>query len=64
MKGVLEAVVKSFDRTVRLRVISSCLPVRDVEHLAQFKLEVGSELRATIRSDRFRDTKTGNPSKS
>ncbi len=64
VRSVLEAAVKSFDRIVRLRVISSCLPVGDVEHLAQFKPEVGSELQATIRSDRFRDTKTGNPSKS
>jgi hypothetical protein len=33
--------------------------VGDVEHLAQFKPEVRSELRATIRSDRFRDAKMG-----
>jgi hypothetical protein len=37
VRGVLEAAVQSFDRTVRLRVVSSCLPVGDVEHLAQFK---------------------------
>jgi hypothetical protein len=39
-KGVLEAAVESLNRTVRLRVISSCLSVGDVEHLAQCEPEV------------------------
>ncbi len=48
--------MKLFDCTVRLR-LSCCLSVGDVEHLAQFKPEVGSELWATIGSDRFRSPK-------
>ncbi len=36
--------MKLFDCTIRLSVISSCLSVRDVEHLAHFKPKVGSEL--------------------
>jgi hypothetical protein len=39
-RGVLEAAVQPFDCSIRLRMVSSCLFVRDVKHLAQFKPKV------------------------
>jgi hypothetical protein len=42
VKHILELAVHSFDCTVRLRMISSCLPVRDVKHLAKLKPKVRS----------------------
>jgi hypothetical protein len=55
---------RSFDCSVRLRMVSSCLFVGDVKHLAQLKPKVRSKLRAAIESDHFGNAKTRNPSKS
>ncbi len=42
MKHILESAVQSKDCTVQLRMISSCLPVRDVKHLAKLQPKVRS----------------------
>ncbi len=49
-KRILEAAVQSFDRPLQLRMVSSCLPIRDVEHLASLsrRLEVNCGLRSEM----------------